>query len=77
MTIEAYLNPDFTELDGELWTADAIAHLIPTGKVFVKETSGHWMTTGDPKNYFMAHLEYVLSNTDYAEDVKKFVSDYK
>lgn len=72
-----YLNPDFTGLDGELWTADAIAHLIPTGKVFVKETSGHWMTTGDPKNYFMAHLEYVLSNTDYAEDVKKFVSDYK
>ncbi|MBR2710139.1 NTP transferase domain-containing protein [Candidatus Saccharibacteria bacterium] len=72
-----YLNPDFTGLDGELWTADAIAHLVPTGKVFVKETSGHWMTTGDPKNYFMAHLEYVLSNTDYAEDVKKFVSDYK
>lgn len=72
-----YLNPDFTGLDGELWTADAIAHLIPTGKVYVKETSGHWMTTGDPKNYFMAHLEYVLSNTDYAEDVKRFVAEYK
>ena len=72
-----YLNPDFTGLDGELWTADAIAHLIPTGKVYVKETSGHWMTTGDPKNYFMAHLEYVLSNTNYAEDVKRFVAEYK
>lgn len=72
-----YLNPDFTGLDGELWTADAIAHLIPTGKVYVKETSGHWMTTGDPKNYFMAHLEYVLSNTDYAEDAKRFVAEYK
>lgn len=71
-----FLNPEFTGLDGELWTADAIAHLIPTGKVFVKETSGHWMTTGDPKNYFMAHLEYVLSNTDYADDVKKFVSEH-
>lgn len=70
-----YLNPEFTGLDGELWTADAIAHLIPTGKVFVKETSGHWMTTGDPKNYFMAHLEYVLKNTDYADDVKKFIAE--
>ncbi len=72
-----YLNPDFTGLDGELWTADAIAHLIPTGKVYVKETTGHWMTTGDPKNYFLAHLEYVLSETDYGEDVKKAVEAYK
>ena len=70
-----YLNPNFTGLDGELWTADAIAHLIPTGKVFVKETSGKWMTTGDPKNYFMAHLEYVLKNTDYADDVKKYITE--
>lgn len=70
-----YLNPDFTGLDGELWTADAIARLIPTGKVFVKETSGRWMTTGDPKNYFMAHLNYVLKNTDYADDVRKFISE--
>lgn len=70
-----YLNPDFTGLDGELWTADAIAHLIPTGKVFVKETSGNWMTTGDPKNYFMAHLNYVLKNTDYADDVRKFIAE--
>ena len=72
-----YLNPDFTGLDGELWTADAIAHLIPTGKVYVKETTGNWMTTGDPKNYFLAHLEYVLSETDYGEDVKKAVEAYK
>lgn len=72
-----YLNPDFTGLDGELWTADAIAHLIPTGKVFVKETSGKWMTTGDPKNYFLAHLEYVLSETDYGDDVRKAIEAYK
>lgn len=72
-----YLNPNFTGLDGELWTADAIAHLIPTGKVFVKETSGRWMTTGDPKNYFLAHLEYVLSETDYGKDARKIVEAYK
>ena len=69
------MNPNHTGLDGELWTADAIASLIPTGKVYVKETTGKWMTTGDPKNYFLAHLEYVLKNSDYADDVRKFVAE--
>ena len=71
-----YLDPDHTGLDGELWTADAIAHLIPTDRVYVCETSGTWMTTGDPKNYFLAHLKYVLDNTDYADDVKEFIKNY-
>lgn len=70
-----YLDPANTGKDGELWTADAIAALIPTGRVYVKETTGKWVTTGDPKNYFMAHLEYVLDNMDYADDVRKFVSE--
>ncbi len=68
-----YLDPKNTGLDGELWTADAIAKLIPTGKVYVKRTTGHWMTTGDPKNYFMTHLRYVLDNEDYAEDVRQII----
>lgn len=70
-----YLDPANTGKDGELWTTDAIASLIPTGKVYVKETTGKWVTTGDPKNYFLSHLEYVLKNTDYADDVRKFVSE--
>ncbi len=70
-----YLDPEHTGLDGELWTADAIAHLIPTDRVYVCETSGTWMTTGDPKNYFLAHLKYVLDNTDYADDVREFVKN--
>ena len=70
-----YLNPNFTGLDGELWTADAIAHLIPTGKVYVKETSGNWMTTGDPKNYFLAHLNYVIKHSDYGDDVREFLKN--
>lgn len=70
-----YLDPNNTGKDGELWTADAIAALIPTGRVYVKETTGKWVTTGDPKNYFLSHLEYVLNNTDYADDVRKFVSE--
>lgn len=70
-----FLDPSRTGKDGELWTADAIAALIPTGRVYVKETTGKWVTTGDPKNYFLAHLEYVLKNTDYADDVRKFVAE--
>lgn len=66
-----FLKPKNTGLDNELWTADAIASLIPTGRVYAKKTSGNWMTTGDPKNYFLAHLRYVLDNEDFADEVKK------
>ena len=72
-----YLDPQNTGLDGELWTADAVARLIPTKKVYAKETSGTWMTTGDPKNYFLAHLKYIFDNENYAEDVKEFIKNYK
>ncbi len=69
-----YLQPKHTGLDNELWTADAIARLIPTGRVYAKATSGTWMTTGDPKNYFLAHLKYVLDNEDYADEVKAAIN---
>jgi len=72
-----YLDPSLTGLDGELWTADAIAHLIPTEKVYARKTSGTWMTTGDPKNYFMALLSYTLDNEDYTEDIKKIIEERK
>ena len=68
-----HLDPKNTGLDGELWTADAIAKLIPTGRVYVKEAKGTWMTTGDPKNYFMAHVQFVKDHEDYYEDVKKAI----
>ena len=68
-----YLDPSLTGLDGELWTADAIARLIPTGHVYAKKTNGTWMTTGDPKNYFFAHLAHVLDNEEYGKDVKSFM----
>lgn len=70
-----HLDPKNTGLDGELWTADAIARLIPTDRVYVKETEGTWMTTGDPKNYFMAHLRYVKDYEDYYQDAKAFVEE--
>ncbi len=69
-----HLDPKNTGLDGELWTADAIAKLIPTGRVYVKEAKGTWMTTGDPKNYFLAHTKYVKDYEDYYEDVKRAIN---
>jgi UTP--glucose-1-phosphate uridylyltransferase len=71
-----YLIPSNTGLDGELWTVDAITKLAEKGDVVVAKSAGKWITTGDPKNYFMAHLEYVLRNSDYADDVRKFVAEY-
>lgn len=70
-----YLVPSNTGLDGELWTVDAITKLAENGDVLVAKSQGKWITTGDPKNYFMAHLEYVLSETDYADEVRKFVAE--
>lgn len=68
-----YLVPSNIGLDNELWTVDGITKLAEIGDVLVAKSSGKWITTGDPKNYFMAHLEYVLTETDYAEDVKKMI----
>ncbi len=68
-----YLVPSNTGLDGELWTVDAITKLAEHGDVVVARSKGKWITTGDPKNYFLAHLEYVLNYSDYADDVRKIV----
>ena len=68
-----YLVPSNTGLDGELWIVDAITKLAEHGDVVVAHSKGKWITTGDPKNYFMAHLQYVIDHTDYADDVRKFV----
>lgn len=64
-----FLVPSNTGLDGELWTVDAITKLAENGDVLTARSTGKWMTTGDPKNYFMTLLEYVLNNADYKEEV--------
>lgn len=71
-----FLDAHNTGLDNELWTADAIARLIPTGRVYVKKTSGTWMTTGDPKNYFLTHLDYVLKNEDYKTEIDQILQNH-
>lgn len=70
-----YLKPNKTGKDGELWTVDGITEIAKTGKVYVEPTKGQWRTTGDPRNYFMAQLEYVLENEDYADEVRAFVAN--
>lgn len=71
-----HLKPGNTGLDNELWTVDAITKMAETGDVYVMKTKGQWMTTGDPKNYFLAHLKYVMENEDYADAVKEEISKY-
>lgn len=71
-----YLNPEATGLDNELWTVDAITRMAKTGDVIVETTKGKWMTTGDPKNYFLAHIEYVLANESYADDVRNYIKNH-
>lgn len=70
-----YLTPSNTGLDDELWTVDALTRLTEIGDVLVVPSRGQWLTTGDPKNYFLSHLKYVLDNEDYGDDVRKFVRD--
>lgn len=70
-----YLNPHQTGLDNELWTVDAITKMAETGEVIVEKTKGEWMTTGDPKNYFLAHLKYVMNHEGYADEVKKAIKE--
>jgi UTP--glucose-1-phosphate uridylyltransferase len=70
-----YLNINNTGLDGELWTVDAITRMAVGGKVLVEKSRGKWMTTGDPENYFLAHLNYVLHYEKYAEGVVEYFNN--
>lgn len=71
-----YLNVGNTGKDGELWTADAIGRLNKAGgKVLVAKNNSKWMTTGDPENYFKAHLKFVIENEKYGNKIKNWVEE--
>ena len=71
-----HLNPSNTGKDKELWTVDAITKLVADGKdVIVQKTQGKWMTTGDPENYFRAHLKYVMDHEKYGDKVVDWVKE--
>ncbi len=74
-SIFEYLNPNHTGLDGELWTVDAITQVASSGKVLVEVTKAEWLTTGDPENYFHAHLKYVMNEEKYGAKVADWVRE--
>ena len=70
-----HLIPENTGKDDELWLAEAIAKLVPSGHVYAKQTNGLWMTTGDPANYALAQLKYTLDHEPYAANVRDFIKN--
>jgi len=70
-----YLVPSNSGKDGELWTTDAITQMAKTKKILVEKTKGQWLTTGDPENYFKAHLKFVIENEKYGHKVKEWVEE--
>ena len=70
-----YLVATNTGKDNELWTVDAITQVAKTKRVLVGKTKGEWMTTGDPENYFKAHLKFVLDNEKYGHKVSDWVKE--
>ena len=48
-----------------VWTVDAITKMASAGAVYVERTAGEWMTTGDPKNYFMAQQKYAVEYENF------------
>lgn len=71
-----HLNPAATGKDGELWTVDAITKIAESHKVLVEKTRGEWMTTGDPENYFRAHLKFAMDYESYGEKVPGWVTEF-
>ncbi len=66
-----------TGKDNELWTVDAITQVAKTKKVIVEKTKGEWLTTGDPENYFRAHLGFVMKYEAYGNKVVDWVEKFK
>lgn len=74
-SIFEHLNPANTGKDSELWTVDAITQIAKTKTVLVQKTQALWMTTGDPENYFKAHLKFVVDYEKYGKKVAEWVGE--
>jgi UTP--glucose-1-phosphate uridylyltransferase len=70
-----YLSPSNTGKDGELWTVDAITQIAKQKQVLVEKTKGRWMTTGDPENYFKAHLMFAIKHEKYGDQIGAWVQE--
>lgn len=68
-----FLTPNNTGKDNELWTVDAITQIARHKTVLVEKTKGEWLTTGDPENYFHAHLKFVMEHEKYGKKIAEWV----
>lgn len=74
-SVFTHLDPRNTGKDDELWTVDAITKIAETQTVLVERTKGEWMTTGDPENYFHAHLKFALENEKYGSKIAGWLAE--
>jgi UTP--glucose-1-phosphate uridylyltransferase len=75
-SIFEFLAPNNIGKDSELWTVDAITQIARIKNVLVEQTKGEWMTTGDPENYFRAHLKFVVEQEKYGPKVSEWVKEF-
>lgn len=76
-SIFEHLVPQNAGKDDELWTVDAITQIAARGKVVVTRTKGEWMTTGDPENYFRAHIKFAMEQEKYGSKIAGWVEEFK
>jgi UTP--glucose-1-phosphate uridylyltransferase len=76
-SIFEFLTANGAGKDGELWTVDAITQVAKKKKVLVEQTKGEWLTTGDPENYFRAHLKYVFEKEKYGDKILGWLNEFK
>lgn len=74
-SVFTHLDPRNTGKDDELWTVDAITKIAETETVLVERTKGEWMTTGDPENYFHAHLKFALEHEKYGSKIATWLAE--
>jgi UTP--glucose-1-phosphate uridylyltransferase len=75
-SIFEHLVPQNAGKDDELWTVDAITQIASSGKVIVTRTKGEWMTTGDPENYFRAHIKFATEQEKYGSKIAGWVEEF-
>jgi len=72
-----YLDGSNTGKDNELWTVDAITKMAENGRVIVGKSEATWLTTGDPENYFRAHMRFTVEYEKYGDKLSSWLEEFK
>ncbi len=72
-----HLNSSNTGKDNELWTVDAITKIARKGKVIVGKSNATWLTTGDPENYFRAHMRFIIEHENYGNKLETWIQEFR